>query len=187
LQSSVYAPAVTLEGERCTLRPWHPSDVGELARIANDPRVSRYITLQFPSPYEREDARLWIDRNRAIEPAQHFAIVADGDLAGGIGVQPGSDVHRAGAMVGYWLGRGFWHRGIAPDALRTFVPYAFEVFGAIRLWANVFSPNVASMRVLEKAGFTREALLRRAVVDRVGETHDEFIYALLRCLAHCIC
>lgn len=180
MQSTVCDRAVTLQGERCALRRWDVRDVDELARIANDSRVSRYMTLQFPSPYEREDARLWIDRDGAMEPAQHFAIVDGGDLAGGIGVQPGSDVHRAGAMVGYWLGHEFWHRGIAPDALRTLVPYAFETFGVIRLWANVFSPNVASMRVLEKAGFIREALLRRAVVDRAGETHDEFIYALVR-------
>lgn len=140
---------MNLIGEKCFLRPWHVNDVEELARIANDPRVSRYMTLQFPSPYEREDARLWVDHNCATKPAKHFAIVAGGMLVGGIGLQPGSDVHRASAMVGYWLGTEFWYRGIVSDALRTLVPYAFEMFGANRLWANVFHqtlPRCASWK-----------------------------------------
>jgi RimJ/RimL family protein N-acetyltransferase len=134
----------------------------------------------FPNPYRLDDAHAWVALRSTTVPATHFGIETDGILAGGIGIEPGG-VDRAGtAFVGYWLGRRFWGRGIAATALSIFTGYAFERFGVHRLWANVMSPNARSAKVLQKAGFTHEATLRRAIVDRYGEVHDELIFALLR-------
>jgi RimJ/RimL family protein N-acetyltransferase len=73
------------------------------------------------------------------------AIVADGDLAGSLAVFP--DVGKR--AVGYWIGRRFWGRGIATDALRLFL----AGFGERPLYAWVIATNAASIRVLEKCGF----------------------------------
>jgi RimJ/RimL family protein N-acetyltransferase len=84
--------------------------------------------------------------------------------------------HAGNVAIGYWIGRRFWGRGIASDALRALSAHAIETLRPRRLWANVMGANAASARVLEKAGYLREAVLARAIVDREGNAHDELIF-----------
>lgn len=74
-----------------------------------------------------------------------MAIVADGEVAGNIGCWE-ADGHR---FVGYWIGREFWGRGLATQALAELV----DMVEARPLYAHVVKSNVASIRVLEKNGF----------------------------------
>ena len=91
-----------------------------------------------------------------------------------------TDVERIGAEVGYWLGRAFWGRGIATAALRLLTAHAFAADPELRrLWAVPFVTNVASARVLEKAGYTREGTLRQSAI-KDGRVLDQFMYAILR-------
>ena len=108
-----------------------------------------------------------------------FAIVLAGELVGGIGIEPGVDVFRRSAEIGYWLGEPFWGRGLATEALRGATDYAFTTFDICRLEAGVFEWNPASARVLEKAGYTLEGRARLAVV-KDGRTGDRLQYALVR-------
>ena len=85
-----------------------------------------------------------------------------------------------GAEVGYWLGREFWGRGIATAALQLLTRYAFEVNRDLRrLWAVPFSTNLASARVLEKAGYRREGTLRQSAI-KDGKVLDQWLYAIVR-------
>ncbi len=104
-----------------------------------------------------------------------LAIEVDGMAAGGIGIHPLQDVYRKTAEIGYWLSEPCWGRGIATEAVRALVPIAFERFDIIRLQAGVFSGNTASMRVLEKCGFTREAVHHNAITKN-GAIMDEMLY-----------
>ena len=83
------------------------------------------------------------------------------------------------AKIGYWLAEPFWGRGIATDAVRAVVDYAFAGFDLMRIEAYVFEWNPASCRVLEKAGFTLEGRLRKTVT-KDGKTIDELLYGLVR-------
>ncbi|HEV2737911.1 MAG TPA: GNAT family N-acetyltransferase [Candidatus Elarobacter sp.] len=169
------APAI-LHGSRCTLRPWRLDDAAALPEVASDPDVVRYMNHRFPSPYTRADADAWI-RLKLDEPdVLHWAIEVDGALAGGIGLTPGVLEHAGSVMIGYWLGKRFWGRGLASDALRTLTAHALAALRPRRLWANVMAANAASARVLEKAGYVREAVLARSLVDRHGTAHDELIF-----------
>src|SRR5947209_2302263 len=102
-----------------------------------------------------------------------------GEAVGGIGVELGRDVFYRSAEIGYWLGEPYWGRGIATEALRAITECAFMTFDLCRLQAGVFEWNPASMRVLEKAGFTLEARHRKNVT-KDGETIDRVVYALVR-------
>jgi ribosomal-protein-alanine N-acetyltransferase len=168
-----------IRGALVVLRPWRLDDVGVLPGVADDPDVARYMNHRFPSPYSREDAQQWIAANTAADVQLHWAIEIEAQLAGGIGLTPGSLEHAGSTMIGYWLGRRFWHRGLALDAVRTLTAHAFAATGlrARRMWANVMSGNPASARVLERAGYAHEATLRRSIIDREGTVHDELIYA----------
>ena len=167
-----------IRGELVTLRPWGLDDVSALPAVADDPDVARYMNHRFPSPYTREDAQQWIAANSAVDVQLNWAIEFEGRLAGGIGLTPGALEHAGSTMIGYWLGRAFWRRGLASDALRALTAHAFAApVRPRRMWANIMSANTASGRVLERAGYTHEATLRRSIVDRHGTVHDELIYA----------
>jgi len=109
----------------------------------------------------------------------YFAFIVEGSAVGGIGLVLKDDVFRRSAEIGYWLGEGYWGRGIATEAVRALTEYAFVTFDLCRLHAGVFEWNPASMRVLEKAGYTLEARHRKNVT-KDGETIDRLVYALVR-------
>jgi RimJ/RimL family protein N-acetyltransferase len=165
--------------ERCTLRSWRRGDELSLVRYANNRNVWRNLRDRFPHPYTAADADAWLAHVSAQAPVASFAIVVDGEAVGGIGLEPGTDVHRRSAEIGYWLGEPFWGRGIATEALRAVTEYAFRTFDICRLEAAVFEWNPASARVLEKAGYTLEGRARLAVT-KDGRTGDRLLYALVR-------
>jgi [ribosomal protein S5]-alanine N-acetyltransferase len=161
------------------IRPWDPEDAPALARHADNPRVSACMRDLFPSPYTLEDARRFIAM--ATGPSRNIllAIEVRGEAAGGIGVHPLDDVNRGTAEIGYWLAEQFWGQGIVTDAVSALVPVAFERTGAGRIQAGIFSSNPASMRVLEKCGFAREAVHRNAITKN-GVVMDEVMYVRFR-------
>jgi ribosomal-protein-alanine N-acetyltransferase len=170
---------VELTLARCTLRPYRRDDEPSLVRYADNWNVWRNMRDRFPYPYTAADAREWTTRVSAQAPVANFAIVVNGEVVGGIGIEPGTDVFRRSAEIGYWLGEPFWGRGIATEALRAMTAYAFEHFDICRLEAGVFDWNPASARVLEKAGYTLEGRARLAVT-KDGRTGDRLLYALVR-------
>jgi ribosomal-protein-alanine N-acetyltransferase len=172
-----------VRGSLCTLRPWRLDDVDALPQVANDPDVVRYMNHRFPSPYTRADAEAWI-RLKLDEPVVlHRAIEVGGELAGGIGLLPGDFEHAGNVAIGYWLGKRWWGRGIASDAVRALTAHALATLRPRRLWANVMGANAPSARVLEKAGYVREAVLSRAIVDREGNAYDELIFVFAQTAA----
>lgn len=167
---------VILNLKSCQIRTWSINDVDSLAEHANDPDIARYLRDRFPHPYTKENARQWIAFCRNTKPSTNFAISVDGVAVGSIGVMLQTDVSRRGAEVGYWLGKKYWGRGIVSEALKEFSDWCFRNFDLVRLYANAFEGNAGSTRVLEKAGFTFEAVLRKAAFKN-GKVLDEMLYA----------
>ena len=163
---------------RCTLRPWRRGDVEALVRHADDREVWINLRDLFPHPYTRRDARRWIRMTRSHPPGTTFAIEIEDEACGGIGIKLGDDVYCRSAEIGYWLGRACWGRGVATEAVTAVTEHALARFDLSRVWAAVFSWNPASMRVLEKAGYRREGVLRNAVT-KDGRTGDQIVYAVV--------
>ncbi len=179
---SPWRPAIRLPLEGLPgweVRSWLPADAEALARAADNPAVARNLRDSFPHPYRVEHAREWIVAARVAQPATQFAIAIDGVVAGGIGLLPGRDIYRRSAELGYWRAEPYWGRGVATAAVRAVTAWAFPTLGLARIFAGVLEWNPASCRVLEKAGFTLEARMRRHVTKE-GRTMDEFLYALVR-------
>jgi RimJ/RimL family protein N-acetyltransferase len=133
----------------------------------------------FPSPYTLDDAHRFIAMATGHSPNIFLAIEVGGEAAGGIGIHPLDDVHRRTAEIGYWLAEPFWGKGIVTEAVRALVPVAFEETGIVRIQAGVFSHNPASMQVLEKCGFIREAVHKNAITKN-GVMMDEVLYVRFR-------
>ena len=165
----------------CTLRRLVPSDAGSIARYANNPKVARWMRHRFPSPYQLTDAESFIALDTGDEASEkHFAIEVDGDAVGVIGLMPGEpgEVHQRTAEIGYWIGEPYWGRGIASDAALALSDAAFAEGRLLRIYASVYDGNTNSCRVLEKAGFEKEGIMR-AYVEKNGEILDAHLYAKL--------
>ena len=81
---------------------------------------------------------------------------------GNIGFVRGTDVERFNAEVGYWISERYWNQGITSEALADAIQYYFEHTEVIRIFATVYEYNLASMRVLEKVGFKKTGIFRKA-------------------------
>ena len=163
----------------CVIRDWDPGDQASLVLHANNRSVWRNLRDRFPHPYTPADAEWWLARNATMKPWTHWAIEVEGQAVGSIGFDAGEDVCAGTGEFGYWLGEPYWGRGIMSAAVGAVVSHVFSYHGIERLQASVFEWNPASMRVLEKCGFAREGVLRRAVF-KDGCRIDAVLYARVR-------
>ncbi len=172
---------VHYEGKMVTIRTWKHSDRVPLARIANNPHIAQNMMNSFPSPYSLDDADSWIGRCQSLDEGleQHFAIEQNGKLAGGIGFFSGADIHYRTAYLGYWVAEDFWGRGIATDAVGAILKCIFKEEQFNRSMAGIFASNPASIRVLEKNGFSKEGTLRSSIYKN-KTYYDEVLMGLLR-------
>lgn len=162
------------------LRAWRPGDEPSLVRHANNRKVWANLRDFFPSPYTPEAAAQWVAFASSQSPQVDFAIEVGGEAVGGIGLRLLSDIERCSAEVGYWLGESLWGRGITTAALLALSRDAFVRLPVLtRIFALPFAENVGSRRVLEKAGFVCEGILRRSAVKE-GRGRDQAMYALIR-------
>ena len=158
------------------MRPWRKDDAESLVLHANNLNVARNLRDRFPHPYTAADAKFFLKHaTRSVDPS-NLAIDVAGTAVGAVGYVPGSDVERYSAEIGYWLGEEFWGRGIVTEAVMLVTEHAFNELNYLRLFALPFADNPASGRVLEKAGYTREAHLRASSV-KFGEPKDQWLYA----------
>jgi [ribosomal protein S5]-alanine N-acetyltransferase len=161
------------------LRPWRPADREALLRHANDRAVWRNMADRFPHPYTEADADNWFVLANAPGASVHLALDLAGVAIGGAGVIAGEGVDFHTGEFGYWLGRAHWGHGYATAAGVALREHAFAQGRFKRLQARVYAWNPASMRVLEKAGFAREAMQRRSVF-KDGQLIDSVLYAAVR-------
>jgi RimJ/RimL family protein N-acetyltransferase len=162
----------------CKLRKWSEADLDNLVKFANNQNIAKWLTNGFPHPYTFEDGKAYLSMVTNDNPTKVFAIEVNGEAVGSIGIYPQSDIHEKNAEMGYWLAEAYWGQGIMEKAIREIVEYGFQTFDIVRIFARPFSTNLQSQRVLEKAGFTLEARLKKALFKN-GEFMDELIYAKL--------
>jgi ribosomal-protein-alanine N-acetyltransferase len=168
-----------LEVAGAQVRPWRLGDEQSLIRHADNRKVWINLRDRFPNPYTPADAERWMGWVTTQDPATHFAIAVREEAVGGIGFDVQTDVLRRSAEVGFWLGEAWWGRGITSAALRAVTDHAFASFDLCRMFGYVYEWNPASMRVLEKCGYVREARMRKAVI-KDGQTIDMYVYATIR-------
>ena len=161
------------------IRDWQDEDLSALVKYANNKKIALNLRDGFPHPYTRADAKTFIARAKRSNPKTMFAIASSDEAIGSIGLLLGTDVHRFTAEFGYWLAEPFWSKGIMTKAISVFTEFAFKTFNLNRLYAEPYANNHASARVLEKAGFIREAVLRANVVKE-EKILDQFLYAQVR-------
>ena len=134
-----------------------------------------------PYPYTETDAEEYINSMIAADKNKTFAfaITVDDKLVGSIGVFRCDNIHSRTAEMGYYIGEPYWGCGIGTSAVIQVCSYIFEHTDIIRIFAEPFAYNMASSRVLEKAGFEFEGLMRSNVVKN-GKVIDMKMYSLVK-------
>jgi RimJ/RimL family protein N-acetyltransferase len=167
-----------VRGERIVLRPWRLEDVPAVTAACQDAEIARWLAF-VPQPYTEEDARFYIrDCLAAGDDRTPFAIAdaATGEVIGSIEMR----INRMlTGHIGYWLVAQARGRGLTAEALLALSRWGFDELGLGRVELVTDPDNIASQRVAEKAGFTREGVLRSILLNRDGSRRDGVMFSLL--------
>ncbi len=177
---------VYLETSRLTLRQFTADDVDNLVDLDGDPAVMRYITGGRPTPregirdvilpaflsyYERDEGLgFWA----AIEKSSR-------DFLGWFHFRPPPGGSPDNVELGYRLRRAAWGRGYATEGSRALIHKGFTELGVRRVFAETMVVNLASRRVMEKAGLKLVRVFHQEWPDPIeGDEHGDVEYALLK-------
>ena len=162
------------------LRRLQIDDAQSLAENADNINIWNNLRDILPHPYSVEDGRKFIETvlKKGL-PTTNFAIAVDKKAVGCIGVVVQEDVQRISAEMGYWIGENYWGKGIMSLAIKQMTDYVFANFEVVKIYAMPFDFNIASQKVLQKAGFEREAILKKAAIKN-GEIVDLHYYSVIK-------
>ena len=157
------------------IRCWKKEDAAALTAIANNKKIWLNVRDRFPHPYTLDDAFQWIAYTSDQKPLQNFAVLSSNIIVGSVGVLLRDDVYRKSIEIGYFIGEPYWGKGIAPKAVELIIEYIQKQFDVVRIYAEVFEHNKASMRVLEKTGFHLESIRKKAVIKN-NVLMDDYVF-----------
>lgn len=163
---------VRLRTARLLLRPFEIADVDDVWEYASDPLVARFRPL--PDPYARDDALEFVNRQIRTDWSRQpeFAIAYGPRVIGSVSLHV-SHEHET-AELGYLLGRQWWGRGLATEAARAVVEWAFQSLALHKVYARAHVDNRPSWRVMERLGMTREGVLRGHW--KMRDEHVDLVY-----------
>ena len=132
-----------------------------------------------PHPYTKADAEAWVANAMSVDWSRNpiFAVESHGRVIGSITLL--IDTSHKRAEVAYGIARERWGSGLATEAVRTILDWAFLECNLGRVFARTDRRNLRSWRLMERVGMRREGVLRGHRIARDGR-QDEVIYGLLR-------
>jgi len=166
---------------KCRIRKWELSDAKDLAAALSNKKVQDNLRDGLPYPYTEQDGKEFISAMLSADENETFAfaITVDNMVLGSIGIFRQGNIHRQTAELGYYIAEEYWGKGIMAEAVKQICEYVFGNSDIIRIYAEPFAYNIASCRVLEKAGFQYEGTLRSNAVKN-GKVIDMEMYSLLK-------
>lgn len=171
----------TIQTVRLKLREVNLNDLQNIFQLHLLPETDQFNTMGIPEDISAIERMLgdWTLRQKE-DPRSEYIFVIE-DLEGGfIGLIGMVNIHRKfqSGEIWYKLHVNYWGRGFATEAVKGILQFGFKTLNLHRIEAGCAIGNVASCRVLEKAGFTREGGKRKALPIR-GEWVDNHEYAIL--------
>lgn len=149
----------------------------DIQQLANNHAIAVNLRDTFPYPYKIEDATAFLDLATNGSLGNVFGIYENNTFVGCCSLIPQYDVYRINAEIGYWIGEPYWGKGYATEAVRLLIKFAFEELDLLRIYAKIYEYNIGSMKVLEKTGFEKEAIIKSSVIKE-GQIVDEHLYSI---------
>ncbi len=169
---------------RVYLKGLEAGDTEALAKNANNDEIAHYIGRpgDFPNPYTEENAAYFIEdaiRKRNERSAFHFGIrLNDGKLIGACGAHT-IDYRDLRAEIGYWLGRTYWGKGYAKEALALLLGFCFNNLRLNRVSVSVLAFNERSIKLLHSMNFSKEGTLRQNTLHE-DKFVDDLVFSILK-------
>lgn len=170
----------SIESDCLYLRPFKKEDSLRVKELANNKEITSILGM--PYPYLVKYAEAWIDThpNLLSNGSEYpLAIVSkeEKDIIGTITIRIDKENNKG--ELGYWIGRDYWGKGYATEAVKKMMDYGFNKCHLHKMWATALSRNKASTIVLEKSGLQMEAIFREN--KRIGNVYEDVcIYGLLK-------
>jgi RimJ/RimL family protein N-acetyltransferase len=176
---------VFIETERLRLRPITRDDVESLIALDSDPEVMRYLTGGKPTPrtlIETETLPRFLAGRDGGETRAWTALEkTTGAFLGWLALEPSTAGHADEAELGYRFRRSAWNKGYATEGSRALIDRGFGAVGLNRIFAHTMAVNLASRRVMEKAGLIFVRNFRLFWPEPIeGSELGEVEYALTR-------
>lgn len=162
-----------LSNHRILLRPWRDSDAEALYKYASDPDVGE--RAGWPPHQSVEESREIINTVFHSDTIWAIVLKETGEAIGCMGYMPEWEMNlpaREGEpLVGYWVGKPYWNKGICTEALQLMLDYIRRETDYVSLIGSHYVDNPASGRVMEKCGFvpTGETAVDATLYD--GKEH----------------
>jgi RimJ/RimL family protein N-acetyltransferase len=177
---------VFVETERLVLRQFTNDDVDNLVELDSDPEVMRFINGGRPTPrdeIETDALPAFLGYHERYGGYGFWAAVerSTGRFVGWFHFRPADGAPPGEVELGYRLRRSAWGKGYATEGSRALIDKGFAEFGVQRVVASTMVVNVASRRVLEKAGLRLVRIVHQPWPDYIeGQEEGDVEYALLR-------
>jgi RimJ/RimL family protein N-acetyltransferase len=177
---------IFLETERLKLRRFTEDDVENLVELDSDPEVMRFINGGRPTAreeIENEVLPAFLDYYERFAGYGFWAAVekSTSRFVGWFHFRPAEGATLDEVELGYRLRRSAWGKGYATEGSRALIQKGFAELGVQRVVASTMVVNVASRRVMEKAGLKFVRTFRQPWPDYIeGEEEGDVEYALLR-------
>ncbi|MEK3951941.1 GNAT family N-acetyltransferase [Psychrobacillus sp. FSL K6-1464] len=177
----IYSDLPILETERLILRKVTEEDIEDMYLYGSDEEVSKYVTwnthetiadtkgfVEFVlNKYENKQVSPW-----GIEYKENGKFIGTIDF---VWWQPNHKI----AEIGYVISRDYWGKGLTTEVAKELVKFGFEEMDLVRVQARCDVENIASARVMEKAGMTLEGIIRKGIFVK-GEHRDLKMYSILK-------
>lgn len=171
---------LVLRGQLVVLREFRPDDIDDVLALIADERVTRWLSFDSRGRADAEAMLTGVAQRRQVAPRTEYYLAVT--PAGGddrcVGFVRLAFDGVSAAKLGYAVAFDSWGRGYATDAARTLTDYGFRELGLHRVSAAIGPDNVASLRMAERLGMTREGVIRHHVFTN-GAWRDSVLYSVL--------
>lgn len=170
-----------IETTRLLLRSLMLEDAKRIEELASDYEIAK-TTLTIPHPYPQGSAVNFINSVLEAEKNKKLVIFAiinkeNNQLIGVINLNI-AEAYKRGELA-YWIGKPYWGNGYGTEAAKALMNYGFNKLNLNKVFAQSFTANPGSWRIMEKIGLKYEGTLRQHVI-RMGQFHDLAHYSLLK-------
>ncbi len=170
-----------LQTERLKFREILSSDLNNIHDLHSLPETDQYNTLGIPVSIEETQTLLdeWLSKQNEFPCKQYVFCIEKNrtDFIGLVGIKMGKPGYSS-AEIWYKIHSKHWNQGYATEAITKILSFGFTELKLHRIEAGCATGNSASIKVLEKTGFTREGLCRKILPIR-GEWVDNYRYSIL--------
>ncbi len=171
-----------LKTERLLLRDINISDLERIHELHSVPETDQYNTLGIPENIGETEHHVqeWVSKNNELPRVKYvlaMELPASNKFIGLFGINIGKEKYK-NAEIWYKIHKDYWNKGYTTEAVRNILNYGFNVLNLHRIEAGCAVENIASIRVLEKAGMTREGMKRKNLPIR-GDWKDNYFYGIL--------